>query len=74
MGQVACGLFGVWALIKRRKCRGERVHEDVAPGEERRKKNKPIRNREQSSGCHWVHTRLGRIEINLGTCHVSDFA
>ena len=23
MGQVACGLFGVWALIKRRKCRGE---------------------------------------------------
>ena len=36
MGLVACGLFGLWALINRRKGRGKRVHDDVAQGEERR--------------------------------------
>jgi len=35
IGLVACGLFGLGALIKRRKGRGERVHDDVAQGEKR---------------------------------------
>ena len=47
IGLGACGLFGLWDLIKRRKGRGKRVHDDVAQGEERREKNKPIRKREQ---------------------------
>ena len=47
IGLGACGLFGLWALIKRRKGRGKRVDDDVAQGEERREKNKPIRKREQ---------------------------
>ena len=48
IGQVDCGLFGLWSLIKRRKHRVERAHDDVNQGEERREKNKPIRKREQS--------------------------
>ena len=47
IGLGACGLSGLWALIKKRKGRGKRVHDDVAQGEERREKNKPIRKREQ---------------------------
>jgi hypothetical protein len=39
--------LGLWALIKRIKGREKRVHDDVAQGEERREKNKPIRKREQ---------------------------
>ena len=30
IGMGACGLFGLWALINRRKGRGKRVHDDVA--------------------------------------------
>ena len=48
IGMGACGLFGLWALINRRKGRGKRVHDDVAQGEERREKNKSIRKIEQS--------------------------
>ena len=48
IGLGACGLSGLWALIKKRKGRGKRVHDDVAQGEKRREKNKPTRKRVQS--------------------------